>query len=38
MEVWPAGAKPPVVTVAIVNGLGNPVYLVEIEAIAAIPS
>ena len=37
-EVWPAGAEPPVVTVAIVGGLGNPDYLVEIEAIAVIPS
>lgn len=37
-EVWPAGADPPVVTVAIVAGLGNPDYLVEIEAIAVIPS
>jgi enamine deaminase RidA (YjgF/YER057c/UK114 family) len=37
-EVWPAGAKPPVVTVTIVDGLGNPNYLVEIEAIAVIPS
>jgi enamine deaminase RidA (YjgF/YER057c/UK114 family) len=36
-EVWPAGAEPPVVTVAIVDGLGNPDYLVEIEAIAVIP-
>jgi enamine deaminase RidA (YjgF/YER057c/UK114 family) len=38
MEVWPAGAEPPVVTVAIVDSLGNPDYLVEIEAIAVIPS
>lgn len=38
IEVWPAGAEPPVVTVAIVGGLGNPDYLVEIEAIAVIPS
>ena len=38
MEVWPVGAKPPVVTVAIVDGLGNPDFLVEIEAIAVIPS
>lgn len=38
VEVWPAGAKPPVVTVAVVVGLGNPDYLVEIEAIAVIPS
>jgi enamine deaminase RidA (YjgF/YER057c/UK114 family) len=37
-EVWPAGAEPPVVTVAMVGGLGNPDYLVEIEAIAVIPS
>jgi enamine deaminase RidA (YjgF/YER057c/UK114 family) len=37
-EVWPAGAEPPAVTVAIVSGLGNPDYLVEIEAIAVIPS
>jgi enamine deaminase RidA (YjgF/YER057c/UK114 family) len=37
-EVWPAGAKPPVVTVVMVGGLGNPDYLVEIEAIAVIPS
>ena len=37
-EVWPAAAKPPVVTVAIVHGPGNPDYLVEIEAIAVIPS
>ena len=34
----PAGAKPPVVTVVMVGGLGNPDYLVEIEAIAVIPS
>jgi enamine deaminase RidA (YjgF/YER057c/UK114 family) len=38
LEVWPAGAEPPVVTVAIVSGLGNPDYLVEIEAIAIISS
>jgi enamine deaminase RidA (YjgF/YER057c/UK114 family) len=37
-EVWPAGAEPPVVTVAIESGLGNPDYLVEIEAIAVVPS
>ena len=37
-EVWPAAARPPVVTVVIVDGLGNPDYLVEIEAIAVIPS
>lgn len=37
VEVWPAGAKSPVVTVAIVEGLGNPDYLVEIEAVAVIP-
>jgi enamine deaminase RidA (YjgF/YER057c/UK114 family) len=38
VEVWPAGAEPPVVTVAVVGGLGNPDYLVEIEAIAVVPS
>jgi enamine deaminase RidA (YjgF/YER057c/UK114 family) len=38
VEVWPTGAEPPVVTVAVVGGLGNPDYLVEIEAIAVIPS
>lgn len=37
-EVWPVDAEPPVVTVAIVAGLGNPDYLVEIEAIAVIAS
>jgi len=37
-EVWPADAQPPAVTVAMVSGLGNPDYLVEIEAIAVIPS
>jgi enamine deaminase RidA (YjgF/YER057c/UK114 family) len=37
-DVWPAGAKPPAVTVAMVSGLGNPDYLVEIEAIAVIPA
>lgn len=37
-EVWPAGAKPPVVTVAMVAGLGNPDFLVEIEAVAIIPA
>lgn len=38
LETWPAGEEPPVVTVAIVAGLGNPDYLVEIEAVAIIPS
>ncbi len=37
VEMWPAGAAPPVVTVAFVSGLGHPDFLVEIEAIAVIP-
>jgi enamine deaminase RidA (YjgF/YER057c/UK114 family) len=37
VEMWPAGAAPPVVTVAFVSGLGHPHFLVEIEAVAVIP-
>lgn len=37
VEMWPAGAAPPVVTVAFVSGLGHPDLLVEIEAVAVIP-
>jgi enamine deaminase RidA (YjgF/YER057c/UK114 family) len=37
VEMWPADAAPPVVTVAFVSGLGHPDFLVEIEAVAVIP-
>jgi enamine deaminase RidA (YjgF/YER057c/UK114 family) len=37
VEMWPADAAPPVVTVAFVVGLGRPDFLVEIEAVAVIP-
>ncbi len=34
---WGTAAKLPVVTVLFVAGLGNPEWLVEIEAVAAVP-
>jgi enamine deaminase RidA (YjgF/YER057c/UK114 family) len=37
VEMWPAHAAPPIVTVAFVSGLGHPDFLVEIEAVAVIP-
>ena len=38
VEMWPADAAPPVVTFAFVRGLAHPDFLVEIEAVAVIPS
>jgi enamine deaminase RidA (YjgF/YER057c/UK114 family) len=35
-EVWPEGAEPPAITVAIVSGLAVPGALVEIEAVAVV--
>lgn len=35
-QKWGTSAKPPVVTAAIVAGLANPEFLVEIEAIAVV--
>jgi len=37
-EVWPQGAEPPAITVAIVSGLAAPGALVEIEAVAVVPA
>jgi enamine deaminase RidA (YjgF/YER057c/UK114 family) len=37
VEIWPRDAQPPLVTAAFVTGLAHPDYLVEIEAVAAIP-
>lgn len=37
-EVWPADAEPPAITVAIVSGLAVPRALVEIEAVAVVPT
>jgi enamine deaminase RidA (YjgF/YER057c/UK114 family) len=37
VEMWPAGAAPPLVTFAFVSGLAHPDFLVEIEAVAVIP-
>jgi enamine deaminase RidA (YjgF/YER057c/UK114 family) len=36
-EKWQNRATPPAVTVLFVNGLGNPDWLLEIEAIAVMP-
>jgi enamine deaminase RidA (YjgF/YER057c/UK114 family) len=36
-EVWGKRPNPPTVTVVFVAGLGNPDYLVEIDAVAAVP-
>ncbi|WP_186004541.1 RidA family protein [Isoptericola variabilis] len=35
-DVWPQGAEPPAITVAIVSDVGPEGALVEIEAIAAV--
>jgi len=37
-EFFPAGARPPAVTVAFVAGLAHPDFLVEIDAIAVVPA
>jgi enamine deaminase RidA (YjgF/YER057c/UK114 family) len=37
-EIWPREVSPPAITVAIVSGLAVPGALVEIEAVAALPS
>ena len=37
-EVWPREAAPPAITVATVTGLGPPGAVVEIEAVAAVPT
>ena len=35
--IWGSRPNPPAITVAYVSGFSNPEYLVEIEAIAAVP-
>jgi enamine deaminase RidA (YjgF/YER057c/UK114 family) len=37
-QVWGQRGEPPAITVAFVAGLGNPRFLVEISAIAAVPA
>ena len=37
-KVWGNRSNPPAISVAVVAGLANPQFLVEIEAIAAVPS
>jgi enamine deaminase RidA (YjgF/YER057c/UK114 family) len=38
VDMWPKGVEPPVVTGVFVSALAQPDYLVEIEAVAVIPS
>jgi enamine deaminase RidA (YjgF/YER057c/UK114 family) len=38
MEVWGEQPNPPAITAAMVSGLGVPGALIEIEALAAVPS
>jgi enamine deaminase RidA (YjgF/YER057c/UK114 family) len=38
MEVWGQQPNPPAITAAMVSGLGVPGALIEIEALAAVPS
>jgi enamine deaminase RidA (YjgF/YER057c/UK114 family) len=38
LEVWGMRPNPPAITVALVDGLGVPGAVVEIEAIAAVPA
>jgi enamine deaminase RidA (YjgF/YER057c/UK114 family) len=36
-QVWDARGEPPAITVAIVAGLANPQFLVEVSAMAVVP-
>jgi enamine deaminase RidA (YjgF/YER057c/UK114 family) len=37
-EIWGQPGKPPIVSMAFVAGLARPEYLVEIDAVAVVPS
>ena len=37
-EIWGQRPNPPAITVLVVAGLGNPAFLVEIDAIAVVPA
>jgi enamine deaminase RidA (YjgF/YER057c/UK114 family) len=37
-RVWGDRPNPPVITAAVVKGLGHPDFLVEMDAIAVVPS